>query len=105
MKFAHTLRTLALLSASVCASSAFAGLVSPEVWFGPEPVATGKALTRAEVQADLQLWKQVGLDAYSQGENAAFNQHDYEAKLARYQQQRNSPAFAELVQRIQASAQ
>ena len=107
MKFSQHLRTLALLSASVVAGSAFAAaptavVVSQEVWAGPELVVTGPALSRAEVLADLQLWQQAGLDAYNQGEGVVGDQQAYEAKLAKYQQQRNSTAFVELVQRIQA---
>ena len=105
MTFAHNLRTLALLSASVFASASFATTVSQEVWVGPEPVVTGPALSRAEVQADLLLWKQAGLDAYTHGEGSAFDLPNYNTKLAQYQQQRNSPAFTALVQRLEAAAQ
>lgn len=103
MKFTQNLRAFALLSAGVFASFAYAATVSQEVWAGPEPVVTGKALSRAEVQADWLLWKQAGLDVYSQGDGAHFDQSSYDAKLAHYLQLRNSPAFAELVERIQAS--
>lgn len=110
MKFTQHLRALSLLSASVLASTAFAAtpsaaLVSQEVWAGPEPVVTGQPVSRAEVQADLLLWKQAGLDAYYQGESAFGDHRTYEAQLAQYQQQRNSAVFAQQVQRIQAAAQ
>lgn len=110
MKFAQHLRALTILSASVVVSTAFAAtpsaaLVSQEVWAGPEPVVTGQPLSRAEVQADLQLWKQAGLDAYYQGESTFGDHHTYEAQLAQYQQQRSSAVFAQQAPRIQAAAQ
>ena len=108
MKFAPHLRTLTLVSASLAASAAFAAspaLVSQEVWAGPEPVVVGQPLTRAEVQADWQLWKQAGLDAYVQGEHSFDNDPAYEARLLQYQQSRNSSAYTDLVQRLQAHAQ
>lgn len=107
MTFAQHLRTLTILSAGAIASVAFAAGAAPvsqEVWVGAEPVVVGKPLSRAEVQADLQLWKQAGLDAYQQGDHS-FHSATYQAQLAHYQQLRNSPAYAERVQKLQAAAQ
>lgn len=108
MQFAPHLRALTLVSACLAASTAFAApnaVVSQEVWAGPEPVVVGQPLTRAEVQADWQLWKHAGLDAYGQGERSFGNDPAYEARLLQYQQSRNSSAYTDLVQRLQAQAQ
>ena len=108
MKFPQHLRALALLSASMVASTAFAAsslspVVSQEVWAGPEPVVAGAALSRAEVQADWLLWKQAGLDAYQRGDRSVGDDSSYAAKLAHYQQQRSSSAFTDLVQRLKSA--
>ena len=96
MKFAQHLRNLTLLSTALAASAAFAtglnashGSVSQEVWFGPEPVVVGQPLSRAEVLADLQLWKQAGLPT-STGEQSVYNDPAYAARLAQYEQLRSS---------------
>lgn len=108
MQFAPHLRALTLVSACLAASTAFAApnaVVSQEVWAGPEPVVVGQPLTRAEVQADWQLWQQAGLDAYVQGDRSFANDPSYDARLAQYQQSRKGTAYTALVQRLQAQAQ
>jgi hypothetical protein len=58
-------------------------------------------LTRAEVLADLQIWRESGLAALSRGE-AGYNVFTlaYRQAQARYRALRASPRYAELVQRI-----
>ena len=58
--------------------------------------------TRAEVLADLQIWRESGLAALEEvGDgNSAFNDPRWAAAQARYQQLRASPAYAELVQKF-----
>jgi hypothetical protein len=58
-------------------------------------------LTRAEVLADLTIWRESGLADAQSGESAADPVSPaYIAAMARYQALRASPQFALLVQRI-----
>jgi hypothetical protein len=54
--------------------------------------------TRAEVRADLQIWRESGLwqyEAFGEGPNGF--EPGYQAALARYAELRSSPRYAELV--------
>jgi hypothetical protein len=62
--------------------------------------AAAAPLSRAEVLADLQVWRESGLAELSGGEEPAIFKPGYDACLARYLALRASPAFASLVQRI-----
>ena len=52
----------------------------------PQPAPTTRELTRAEVLADLQMWKRAGLPIGGRGQ-AGVDIHapDYQAAYARYQ--------------------
>ncbi len=89
--------TRQLLSIVAIAAASFAGIASaapqsPEAWFGAEPVTVGPALSRAEVQADLNLWNRAGLNQFS-GEQFAADTPAYQAKLAEYQRLRSGSAY------------
>jgi hypothetical protein len=57
-------------------------------------------LSRAEVLADLQIWRDSGMAAVHAGEDPAWFNRGYDAAAARYAAMRASPAFAALVDRI-----
>lgn len=57
-------------------------------------------VSRAEVLADLQIWRESGLEALQEGEESAVYTPRHDAALARYTALRASPSFAALVQRI-----
>jgi hypothetical protein len=59
-----------------------------------------RPLTRAEVLADLQIWRESGLQALQEGEESAVYTPRHDAALARYAALRASPSFSALVQRI-----
>jgi hypothetical protein len=60
-----------------------------------------QALSRSEVIADRELWQRVGLGAAAYGEATPdLHGHDYQARLAEYQELRNGPVFAERVRRL-----
>lgn len=104
MKFASSLRVLSLLAAGAITSVAFANNqisnLPQELWPGP-PAASASTLSRAEVRADLQVWQRAGMDKFSQGDGVSWNTADYERRLRHYQEMRQSPAFAELVKKLQ----
>lgn len=105
MKFVSSLRGIAVLTAGLIASIAFAAnqtsSVPQELWPAPA-VSSGPSTSAAEVRADWQLWQQAGMDRFSQGEGISFDSADYERRLRHYQELRQSPEFQALVQKFQA---
>jgi hypothetical protein len=57
-------------------------------------------VSRAEVQADLQIYRESGLAQLENGENVPFATPAYEAAQAKYAELRSSPYYASLVQRF-----
>lgn len=57
-------------------------------------------VSRAEVLADLQIWRESGLQALQEGEESAVYTPRHDAALARYAALRASPSFGALVHRI-----
>ena len=109
MKHAKTLFAIVSLSAAL-SSSLWSGMasatpattVSAETWFGAEPVASGPALSRAEVQADLALWNRAGLNVYRESDVNHWDA-DYQQRLAQYQRMRSGPEYLAEVQRLGGS--
>lgn len=65
----------------------------------PSPSAVGP--TRAEVLADLQIWRSSGMAAFEADTGLAhFGSRNYEAARTRYEQARSSAEFYALVQSI-----
>lgn len=61
------------------------------------------SLSRAEVLADLQIWREAGLHTFGQGEASADTSSvAYRRAVEQYAALRSSPTFAALVQRIAA---
>lgn len=109
MKHAKTLFAITALSAALSsalwsgmASAAPAATVSAETWFGAEPAASGPALSRAEVQADLALWNRAGLNVYRESDVNHWDA-DYQQRLAQYQRMRSGPEYLAEVQRLGGS--
>jgi hypothetical protein len=80
----------AVLSVGLCSAPA-----AEESNNAPEP-----SLTRAEVLADMVIWRESGLADAQFGESADPVSRAYLAALGRYQALRAAPQFAQLVQRI-----
>jgi hypothetical protein len=86
------------------AATLAAGAASAQVQFnvpGSLPIAQS-TLTRAEVTADLLIWRASGLYAlHNQGEQAVdTTTRDYAQAMAKYSYMRASPQFAALVDQI-----
>lgn len=87
-----------------CGLAAGSAMAQPIVVPVPRTVAaTSQPLSRAEVKADLYMWRLSGM------QDAAFfsEYHDeqnpqYRAALARYQAMRSSPDYAALVEKLRA---
>ncbi|MDR0225558.1 MAG: DUF4148 domain-containing protein [Burkholderiaceae bacterium] len=104
----HTKQLLAIVALSAAAWSGLASAapagaqVSSETWFGDQPVSTGRALSRAEVEADLAMWKRAGLDLY-QNIDGNYWDADYQQHLAQYQRLRSGPEYLAELQRLGGS--
>lgn len=76
----------------------------------PEPLLSSiqpakSTLTRAEVLAELQIWREAGLDRFERPEvDAARDEAGLAAARARYAALRHSPRFAELVAQFTAKS-
>jgi hypothetical protein len=104
-----TITTIAVASA-VAAAQAYAADAAPlaaapaAVAYGAVPASSEQpsTLSRAEVLADLQVWKASGLAELQNGYTSAASDTPYQRALARYAALRKSPDFATLVQSIAA---
>jgi hypothetical protein len=105
-----TITTIAVASA-VAVAPAYAADTAPFAAV-PAAVAYGSVavpseqpskLSRAEVLADLQVWKDSGLAELQNGYTSTISDTKYQRALARYAALRNSPNFATLVQSIAAT--
>ena len=101
--------TKTLFAIAAIAAASFAGAASAsaatarpltEEWVGPELVAQGPSLSRADVQADLNLWNRAGLSGSNSGESYADNTPAYAARLAQYQRQRSGAEYQAEVTRL-----
>lgn len=89
--------TLALFAGAALADTS-ADDIAPEL-----KAAKPSSLSRAEVQADLVLWRRAGLPA-AYGENTVDSSSaDYQARFAEYQRLRQGPAFLAELRRIQGA--
>lgn len=104
-----SIATIAVASA-VATAPAYAADAAPlaaapaAVTYGSVPVSSEQPskLSRAEVLADLQVWKASGLAELQNGYTSAISDTQYQHALARYAALRKSPNFATLVQSIAA---
>ncbi len=87
------------LAALAFAGAASAAPASQEDWFGAEPAAQGKPLSRAEVAADLALWSRAGLRNVGQGDHSFIADPANEQRLAEYRRLRSGPEYLAEVRR------
>ena len=89
----------ATLTLALSAGAALADNGEIELSRAPDVAAadSGRPVDRAEVIADLHLWRQAGLDSTPEYD---VQSPAYQAKLATYQQLRSGPAFAAEVERV-----
>ena len=104
-----SITTIAVASA-VATAPAYAADSAPRVatpvaaTYGSIPVSSEQpsTLSRAEVMADLQVWKTSGLAELQNGYTSTISDTQYQRASARYAALRKSPNFATLVQSIAA---
>lgn len=99
--------TKTLFAIAALATATFAGAASAatptlltEQWVGPELVAQGPSLSRAEVLADLNLWNRAGLSQANAGDRTPDVDPAYQARLAEYRSLRSGPEFVAEVSRL-----
>jgi hypothetical protein len=78
---------------------------APEAWVGTQASARIAAgtLSRAEVQADLNLWRRAGLETASLADTADSNAPRYAQQVAAYQRARHSGVYTAELQRVQGA--
>lgn len=79
---------------------------APEAWVGTQAsagIAAG-SLSRAEVQADLNLWRRAGLETASLADTADSTSPAYARQVAAYQRARHSGVYTAELQRVQGTS-
>lgn len=99
----HLIAIAAVAAAAFAGSASAATTTSQEEWFGAQPAAQGAPLSRAEVQADLNLWNRAGLGQLNSGEYGDVTDPIYAQRLAIYQRLRSGPEYVAEVQRLGGS--
>lgn len=95
-----TSKTLALFSATL--ALAFAGAASAQDFeFGDTVPAATSTVTRAQVEADRNLWLQSGLASYEGSQSADASVPGYIASVKQYRAARNGQAYAAELRRVQ----
>lgn len=90
--------TKTLIAAALIAVGAAATPVFAQSYSHLEPVTAGQK-TRAEVLADLQIYRDSGLAQVDSTEQLGFENERRQQAQAKYEQLRNSPTYAALVKR------
>ncbi|SEL84592.1 Domain of unknown function [Roseateles sp. YR242] len=92
--------TKTLIAAALIAVGAAAAPVFAQSYSHLEPITTTSQKTRAEVLADLQIYRDSGLALVDSTEELGFDNTRRQQAQARYEQLRNSPTYAALVKRF-----
>jgi hypothetical protein len=92
-------KRIAVLSLPLCLIGAAAADESRNA-ASPMAEAAQAPVTRAEVLADLQIWRESGMAALSDGEEGRADTPAYRVATANYAARRAAPSFAALVLRI-----
>lgn len=85
--------------------SARVAAATPEAWVGVQASSRTAAgtLSRAEVQADLNLWRRAGLETAAIADTADSNAPRYAQQVAAYQRARHSGVYTAELQRVQGT--
>lgn len=93
------MRTSSLISSALFAAlTAVSGVALANDNPTTQPINTPSQVSRAEVLADLQIYRESGLAAVEQSETYGYDIQRAEQARAKYAQLRRSPYFASLVQ-------
>lgn len=95
------MKTSVLLAATFAAAFMNGASLAGENEFHEAPARAGATgLSRAEVLADLQIWRRSGLAELAQLEVPPLSTREYREAAARYDAMRRSPEFAALVRSL-----
>ncbi|WP_234026618.1 DUF4148 domain-containing protein [Melaminivora suipulveris] len=103
----NTFRTLlaaATMAGASLAAPAFAADAPSENWGATNLQAQPSSVSRAEVLADLALYRRAGLDAFDTGEASSLGNPGYARALAEYQRLRSGPEYLAEVRRYGGDA-
>lgn len=93
------MRTQQLIAALIV-TAAGSAMAQPATYNDLEDLPFTPTLTRAEVIADLNLWKRAGLDQFVVGESFDTTSAEYLRAHAVYQRLRSGPEYAAEVRRV-----
>ena len=96
----ETTRTLALFYATLALAFAGSAFAQDAQFADTVPAATS-TVTRAEVEADRNLWLQSGLAGYEGSQSADATVPGYTRSVKAYRDARNSPAYLAELRRVQ----
>ncbi|HSI48794.1 MAG TPA: DUF4148 domain-containing protein [Ideonella sp.] len=89
------------LGVAALSLAALSGVARAEDNTGSVNFDNQPTLSRAEVQADLVLWRRAGLDMLAiQDDSYVVFSADYQRRMANYQQWRHGPEYLAEVQRL-----
>lgn len=85
--------------------NAHVAAAAPEAWVGTQASAglTAGTLSRAQAQADLNLWRRAGLETASLADTADSANPAYARQVAAYQRARHSGVYTAELQRVQGT--
>lgn len=95
---------IAAASAAMLSAPAFAQQDAQAVQAGEIAAVQERGLSRAEVLADLVLYRRAGLDAFGTGEAASLGNPGYARALSEYQRLRSGPEYLAEVRRLGGQA-
>lgn len=85
-----------------CAAGVFTGAAVAGATYTDPPKEEGRAITRAEVLADLEMWNRAGLNKYpsAHGYPEITQTREYQSALRKYMNLRNGPEYQAAVQNL-----
>lgn len=85
-----------------CAVAAFTGTAMAVEAYPPSTMDEGRAITRAEVLADLEIWNRAGLKKFPSANDypEIEKTSDYQNSLREYHRLRNGPEYQATVQKL-----
>lgn len=87
-----------------CAVGAFTGTAMAGEAYPPSAKDEGRAITRAEVLADLEMWNSAGLNKYpsAHGYPEITQTSEYQNSLREYRRLRNGPEYQAAVENLRS---
>jgi hypothetical protein len=99
-----TQKTFAYLSATLALAFAGSAFAQEATYADVAPPTVDTAVSRAEIEADRNLWLKSGMSIYSGNQSADASVAGYVASVSAYRAARNGPAYLAELRRVQGDA-